>query len=559
MAPTLWEEIAAADTVFSDLVHADMTEQHTPVYSWNLGPETVRRLGEIHSFYECASGFNIEGIPQSSENGSPRFDSLDQVELYLNLYFRYSHSSIPFIHRATFDPGKCSAGLLYVMCIVGVADADPTGSESFLQTCLTLMVTERLAELARNAMRSKGGQCLLSALASSALVLYLSLVHRDAVSQDQCYMLLFQTIHLAEAHGLFDHTNLSRAANYSADISISANVWGCWTRSESVKRLILCLILLESSFTRLFRVPIEMHRAYVLISLPSPESAFQAGSVQHFMGAISSHAGLVAPPVTDIQEHTVQKIDDFAFRILTSLAYLAHHQGSCHCSATDHALRILSTAMPADGHEPRTLLIWNHLRIVSSANMGEIHGIFGKGDVQHAGESLGNFQTWSRTLQARQCVIHAAQNYRILSNSRIPRDNMCHLDTILFDSALVLAAYILYAEDSTVNPQPHLIVLDLIHTLRSKDPSDLWLSIYQDPNNGANLTPPDSNYHGLLRFLNGSSQVCFRQSGTPPQTAVQDIMFSYASLIDEVSPHHGQAYSALLRGIGHQIKALLKI
>jgi hypothetical protein len=242
------------------------------------------------------------------------------------------------------------------MCLVGLTDADPTGSKVFLQSCLGVLVKDRQADLAQNATGSEGAHTLVSALASSALVLYLCLSHRDVVQQRDSYMLLSQTIHLAQVHGLLNHSTPDRVTTERLNnnhASISLGAWESWARVESVKRITLCLILLASSLTRLWNFPNPVQQACTDISLPWPGSAFEAGSLDQFGRDItSSNTGRIALRVCEIQEHVLQDVDGFAFSVVSSLAYMAHpHHNPAQCSAADHASTVLSKVVPRDAHQ----------------------------------------------------------------------------------------------------------------------------------------------------------------------------------------------------------------
>jgi hypothetical protein len=199
--------------------------------------------------------------------------------------------------------------------------------------------------------------------------------------------------------------------------------------------------------------------------------------------------------------------------------------------------------------------------MISRAKLDDIHWAFGKeepnsDDDAIMGEAVENVRAWSSTVQARESVLHAVHTYSILSGCRIPRNNLCHLDVILFDSALVLAAYILYADSTrkSTNTWPRFVVLELMPTLEFVGiiPA-LWHSNETNTTTTTATTTPDAEYRILSQFLNGESDISFRDCSTPPRGAAQDIFFSYASLIDEVCPSTVPTYSALLRVLGHRI------
>jgi hypothetical protein len=199
--------------------------------------------------------------------------------------------------------------------------------------------------------------------------------------------------------------------------------------------------------------------------------------------------------------------------------------------------------------------------MISRAKLDDIYRAFGKeepnsDDDAIMEEAIENVLAWSSTLQARESVLHAVHTYSILSGCRIPRNNLCHLDVILFDSALVLAAFILYADSTrkNTNTRPRFVVLELMPTLEFAGivPA-LCHSSKTNTTTKTATTTPDAEYLILSQFLNGESDISFRDCSTPPRGAALDILFSYASLIDDVCPNQASTYSALLRVLGHRI------
>lgn len=77
---------------------------------------------------------DLDGSYGSSATTSDKtfMPSVDLLDSGLDLYFKFFHPVLPFIHRSTFDARNAPSSLLLAMCLVGVSYLDQAQTKSFL-------------------------------------------------------------------------------------------------------------------------------------------------------------------------------------------------------------------------------------------------------------------------------------------------------------------------------------------------------------------------------------------------------------------------------------------
>ncbi|KAK5275372.1 hypothetical protein LTR40_013134, partial [Exophiala xenobiotica] len=179
------------------------------------------------------------------------FPSTETLDMSISLYFRRFHPVLPFVHQATFDAKSTPSSLLLPMCLIGLSILNPGGADEFIRLYLGKLLRFCRLDLTYKGLGKGGAQQLVTSLASSLLVLYLALSCERLVDVHQAHMLAIQTLFIADRHGMFSaHVGETITQTMLHDVD-QERAWKAWARVESLKRLVVCLISIDSAYTRM--------------------------------------------------------------------------------------------------------------------------------------------------------------------------------------------------------------------------------------------------------------------------------------------------------------------
>ncbi|KIW68028.1 hypothetical protein PV04_04001 [Phialophora macrospora] len=520
---TLWRDVASypEDNIFSQPMEAADEEDirsRTPSRRgesrWGLDEARRARLMEdcapLHSQHDPE--WKTNGEAQVSTNSSAgentsvnsygfaKFPSTQILDISLDIYFRRFHHLMPFIHEPTFAAKQTSSSLLFPMCLMGLTLLDSVRAKRFVSSHLVDAIERCRRDLVLSSRH--GGQLgeLLTALAATSLLLTVACISPKQALAEHSRLLYSEAMNVAQRHGLFfPQEGEELSSMLFCDLEGDTAKWKAWTKIESVKRLIVCLIMSDSFFSALDdHNPIIQTRA-LHFYFPCKNELFQAPTAKRWIQLVNAGAATVMPWMTPhLETATLPPPPDantLGFFGLFSTIWVriaeARHRHALTPDASgllipadvfvhdEHAasivpllVKIWRTYGPTMGAiNPNCEAFWHHLNISMTADLGIFELASGREGAERAKSALDAIATWSQTSAARRACVHAAQTFLIMSKRRPIDGTSYEAEIALVHSALVLGLYVFVMpqEDSEIHqpvlPETHTEPFELLDTV----------------------------------------------------------------------------------------------
>lgn len=408
----------------------------------------------------------------STSDGSPyiSFPSREVLDMGLDFYFRRFHVLMPFIHRPTFTAKLAPSSLILPMCMIGLTILDSEGAKKFVSIHFASAVEKCRAELALSAVRPCEPLEMLKTLACSVLLLGLAKMSPERAHDEGTQLLYLEAVSMAQRHGLFksqDGEGLDMARLRAGQNN--EGFWKTWARVESAKRLVVCLIMIDSFFAHILVTNPVIEAETICFILPCAATLFEASTAENWVEAGSAGAPIVAPPVgmrSGLDVHP-PIVSGFGMHGILATIWLrisqARHrllQGSlpgpmltpCEVYAKDSEAKsigpLLVNVFERYGHafhsnNPNYVTLWHSMCMSLTVDLGVIEAAAGRGGADCARIAMHQVSLWAQSHMARRACIHAAQIFLVMSRRKISDGTMFHSEIALFNSALVLGLYIL--------------------------------------------------------------------------------------------------------------------
>lgn len=521
----------------------------------------------------------VEGLsPQSPRLNFPSTETLD---MSIGFYFRRFHPVFPFIHQATFDAKSTPSTLLFPMCLIGLSILNPGGAESFLRLYLGKLLRFCRLDLTYKGLGKGGAQQLVTSLASSLLVLYLCLSCEQIVDIHQAHMLAIQTLFIADRHGMFSaHEGEALSQNVFQDLEQEA-LWMAWARVESLKRLVVCLISIDSAYTRLLDLAANIGIDRVEVVLPCDEALFEAPSASVFFRRLEQGTPMIASQV-DLCEPQLEILSDLDFygmkalldvlalreaaarhkmlsygtspfrtvSFVPALVYANHNKAF---SIAKDLVSIANTRQVVLNHNAPAALSWNYLCLMLTADLDRIQTACGRTGLEGWRRASTELIQWSKTASSRRAVVHAAQIFRILSQQRVSDYKILLYEMMLANAALVVAVHVLAFMDMSQAQT------DDFELLQNCDWAEIQSEGLIDLPLAANLsaTPTFPAKSAAWRFITQGGPFTFGgETYISGGGCARKVVLNYAQLLDEIATQNESEYSQLLRTIGDFLGAV---
>lgn len=529
----------------------------------------------------------LEGI--SPQVPRLNFPSTEMLNMSIDFYFRRFHPVLPFLHQATFDARSTPSSLLLPICLIGLSILNPVGSEDFIRQYLGKLIRFCRLNLTYKGLGKGGAQQLLTSLTSALLVLYLGLSCERLVDEYQAHMLAIQTLFIADRHGMFAaHEGETVTLDMFQSQSGAEEQWKSWARVESVKRVVIGLISIDSAYTRMLDLAANIGIDRVEVVLPCDSTLFEAPSASAFfrkvdggalmlssrvdLGAASRGGGMkpwavlldslglrVLLDVLALREAAYRHkllskaSSSDAFRHMSFIPSLAYAQHEDAAGISRDLVAVSRTQIGMIYKDAPTSLSWNHLCLLLCADIDRVQTGCGRIGLEASLRALRDLTWWSQSASARRAVLHSTEIFRVLSQQRVSDVKTLLPELMLSNAALVMAIYVFVG---TTNASSTKEPLEL---LQSTDWSDVGDEGFSTSLEGNGLAQGESGGSNTLSFggrpawrfiVEGGPFTFGSEAHTPGATSARRVVLTYAQLLDEISPRGGSEYARLLRTIG---------
>ena len=392
-------------------------------------------------------------------------------------------------------------------------------------------------ELTARALPSCQPSQLLTTLASSILLLRIAATNPVPGLEEQVHCLYSETISLAQRRGLF-------AAFSGQQISIDLlhqgrnddSAWKAWSRVESAKRVIVCLIMCDSFWANILDAMPIIRIDNLGFSIPCSTDLFEAPNVRKWTQIANTGTSPIITQVTGVNIDTNSlpaldtelAIQGFLGGLWLRLAEARHrllspsrhHENSPSTQKpliplptyaldpTASSIVPLLTSIPLVYHSllqnsnPNILAWWHSQCMCLLADLPLFELAAGREGPDRAKFALESISIWAQTPAARRACVHAAQTFAVMSGRRISDGTTSHSEIALFHGALVLGLYLFTVHDEDAPINVHAAMrLDEEELFELLDPVD-WRTIGAEgmtvetvnPNSNSNLNSnPDTN------------------------------------------------------------------
>jgi hypothetical protein len=520
----------------------------------------------------------VEGL--SPQSGRSRFPSVETLDMSIDFYFDRSHPVIPFIHKATFDAKLVPSPLLFAICLVGYNGLNPVGARNFVLAHVGGLMRYCRLDLTYKALGKIGAQTLLASLASALVVLYLCLDLSSVVDIHQAHMLAIQTLFIADRHRLFragEAGSLSEVAmGYNKD---RKSFWTAWARVESLKRLVLSLIMIDCAYTRMLDLAAIISIDRVEAMLPCTALLFDSSDETSFYSRLELHTSIM--PVAELSNPDFEASAENEFSLRVRLAYLSLVEAASRhrllpnnpalansfsaptlvyhddTQAAKFVQNLLQLALPCSDitgrSRPAIWLMWNYLCLSLVADINRVQTACGKDGLTASRHAIAELRHWASSTHARRAVVHSSQIYNLASRHRIGDDKtLCH-EAMLSTSAMVQAIYFL-VHDTTDEKQ--YSAMDFAGELdwASLGPTGLLPSV-------SSMQPDAGAFQHEVRMIHNfisDGRDCPVEGQPQPASisAARKVLLKFAQLLDETSSHGIAEHSELLRTVADFFSAL---
>ncbi|KAK5199359.1 hypothetical protein LTR92_001833 [Exophiala xenobiotica] len=588
----MWRVAAqrTADNLFSN---SSITSGTKISSRWNMDDECRARLisecdnillpAERYSGRVTAPGSPRISVPmehdvevQGLSPGAPAltFPSTETLDMSISLYFRRFHPVLPFVHQATFDAKSTPSSLLLPMCLIGLSILNPGGADELIRLYLGKLLRFCRLDLTYKGLGKGGAQQLVTSLASSLLVLYLALSCERLVDVHQAHMLAIQTLFIADRHGMFSaHVGETITQTMLHDVD-QERAWKAWARVESLKRLVVCLISIDSAYTRMLDLAANIAVDRIEVILPCDSALFEAPTAASFWRRVEFGTSMIASQVdmSTLPHDSISELDlsgvkllldvlalreaaarhrllfggSASFRLMSFVPALAYAAIDKASSIAPSLVSVATTRAMLLQQDAPTALAWHHLCLMLTADLDRIQTACGRTGLEASARAMTDLKAWAQTTRARRAVLHAAQIFTLLSGHRVLDHKTLLYEPLLSNAALVTAMYVALcpqSPDSLYGGEP----VDLLQTVDWAVMGNRGFS--PSPNSDVSSFVPDQT--AACKFVtNGGPFMFGGEVYTFGTRSARRVVLNYAQLMDEIATRTGSEHSQLLRTVG---------
>jgi len=382
--------------------------------------------------------------------------------------------------------------------------------------------------------------------------------------------------------------------------------WKAWSRVESAKRVIVCLIMCDSFWANILDAVPIIRIDNLGFSIPCSTELFEAPNARKW-AQVASTAG-TSPIITQVTGVNIDTnslpaldtelaIQGFLAGLWLRLAEARHrlllvpfrHNDintitqrpliplpTYALDPTASSIVPLLTSISLVYHpliqnsNPNILAWWHSQCMCLLADLPLFELAAGREGPDRAKQALESISIWAQTPAARRACVHAAQTFAVMSGRRISDGTTSHSEIALFHGALVLGLYLftVHDEDAPADAHAAAMRLDEEELFELLDPVD-WRTIGSEgmtvetvsgnssfTNTGANAidgliqssTPLTGLESPAKRFIVQGGPVSFNgATHKGGYNSSRRILLDYANLMKSVAKWNVRGYCRILR------------
>ncbi|RMJ10751.1 hypothetical protein CDV36_009614 [Fusarium kuroshium] len=550
---TLWSDSVShrCSNIFSDTEHADNSYVAAGPKSAEGRLDDQRRISMSQEYgVECPSVV----IP-AQKGLKIRFPTLDMLEICIEIYFHRFHPLMPFVHKPTFSPKHSPNMIVFPICLIGLFHLDPARTRGFVARHLSKVMGNCNTILSKPWSRSDS-RSLLAVLASSTLALSCAAALEERVHSEQTHALYSKVLSVAQQNGLFEAGKGQPLASVLPQGRSDDLAWKAWARVESTKRLIACLIMVDSFFSSGMRshpiIRLDTMRFYT----PCSTALFEAPDAIRW-AQLDSTGQCMKPSMLNLRPHQISLPADvpsssIGLYSLLSAVWLRLTDVKYRLSLQDPTptilipgelyqkdeagallvplLRDIYTAYKADlvRSNPNNVLFWHVMCISITTNMDILEIAAGREGIHAGKEALERIAGWAQSPSARRACLHAAHIYAAMSRRKVSDGTTFLSEDAIFNAALVLGLYLLVGPDS-LQEDGKTAPFELLDDVDWSELAEEGFAGYMSSSSNIAKSSP------AVRFVSMGGPVSFSSMALPGGlNSARRVLVDFVSLLEEV-------------------------
>ena len=194
------------------------------------------------------------------------------------------------------------------------------------------------------------------------------------------------------------------------------------------------------------------------------------------------------------------------------------------------------------------IVLWHSLCIMLLANFRMFELAAGRHGAGPAADALDNIIQWSQTISARRAIVHAAQNFKVMSERKVSDNVTIHSVTALFASALTLGLYLFMVPPSTNHSNRttvELIETDVDwHELQDVGFTDDSTNLHSNDKGLPHHDHDLSVIHHFIRY--GGTVSLSGVTQQPGYESARRVLLDFANLMDGISGRKLRTFTQVL-------------
>ncbi|KAM6524520.1 hypothetical protein FALCPG4_010130 [Fusarium falciforme] len=298
----------------------------------------------------------------------------------------------------------------------------------------------------------------------------------ERVHSEQTHTLYSKVLSVAQQNGLFEAGKGQPLASVLPQGRSDDSAWKAWARAESTKRLIACLIMVDSFFSSGMRTHPIIRLDTMRFYTPCSTALFEAPDATRW-AQLDSAGQCMKPSMLNLRPNQTflpadvpssslglysllsavwLRLTDVKYRLfLQDLTPTPLIPGELYQKDEAGALllpllRDIYTTYKADlvRSNPNNVSFWHVMCISITTNMDILEIAAGREGIHAGKEALESIAGWAQSPSARRACLHAAHIYAAMSRRKVSDGTTFLSEDAIFNAALVLGLYLLVGPDS---------------------------------------------------------------------------------------------------------------